>query len=237
MTKKKTKQDFAWARGQLEKGQAVRRRSWHPAHHVVFNNGRWEMRSNTEVMAYGANFADVAATDWVTDKAKAPLFQKPKPAPHTDSVKFNAIKEIWEAMFPCHEFAPRTFGSTLSAMLTAQSHLRYLEQVWINNRGRVGNEPLSAGSLQQWIDKYKTFLANNAGNEKPATRLLRLLPAEITDCRDCPSFRVSPSHNLACAPARLYNNATERQVYVVPKRNADGVYQPLDDCPLKKKAQ
>jgi len=161
--------------------------------------------------------------------------KKPKSAPHTDSdsVKFNAIKEIWEAMFPCHEFAPRTFGSTLSAMRTAQSHLQYLEQVWFNNRGLVGNEPLSAGSLQSLIDAYKIIIAGKE-NEKPATRLL---PTEITDCRDCPSFRVSPSHNLACAHARLYNNATERQVYVVPKRNADGVYQPLDDCPLKKKAQ
>ena len=233
MTKKKTKQDFAWARGQLEKGQAVRRRSWHPAHHVVFNNGRWEMRSNTEVMAYGANFADVAATDWVTDKAKAPLFQKPKPAPHTDSVKFNAIKEIWEAMFPCHEFAPRTFGSTLSAMLTAQSHLRYLEQVWINNRGLVGNEPLSAGSLQSLIDAYKIILAGKE-NEKPATRLL---PTEITDCRDCFAFRASPNRNLACAHVRLYNNAVEEQVYIVPHKNADGSFRPLDDCPLEKKAQ
>jgi hypothetical protein len=151
---------------------------------------------------------------------------KPKPS------RLDELKKVWEAKFPNREFAPTTFDNTLCELRTSRFLLEKLERIWENNAGPHGGY-LNVCSLQALFDRYKVLVEK----EQPAKPDVRLLPTEITDCRDCHAIACHPVHGaIVCAHARR-GGYPGRSDFALLQPDNQGNYVPLHDCPLKKKGE
>jgi hypothetical protein len=210
-----------WASKQLQEGHKIRRVSWNDGWYVGLDRDDHLMLYEGPCCANSFH-PDI---DLVPGLPNWELYKEPVGKPK----EFDTHDWGWAAKALFEGRAVARLGWVLGVSAVLSNDGLYYREATRDTRVAVVGFDFTTST--DWV------LGNDLRRSKKPAPNIRLLPTEIDDCRDCFAFRESPSHNLACAHARLYNNATERQQYIVPKRNAAGVYQPLDDCPLKKKGQ